>query len=793
MSHPPRRHDAFEVALEFPYEAESGRTAALANGTTRGRPIAARILWPALGFPAVIAPRSAHEGAPTAQRSVCVLLVSDRPVLTAQDAARQLRIVPWAQRDRRWVEQGQPGSFSPADLTVRSDAPDGKLTKAQKDDRGDLIVFGGDRYEDSIAVSLSRAVRTFYATLGLRHLHEIRVAERASARLPDGQHHVLWNGSRDGGPSDELRMLIDHFAAPRRRRLAAGTEAERRWLQQNLGFLVDEYRFDYGSLHPPYKAHDAQRRFTEVLHPLFVRRGPPAGVRLGHLTDTHVDVRADVYEHNLGRAPAPMSVLGGELRYRGTPVRFNNWNRAFTRQYEDAKRDADAILITGDLIDYGRGHVGLIHDGRYRHELGVDSRYHPDRNWFLFYYLLASGARYSRPVYTVLGNHDWRLNPYPPFAPGAPCPKAFVHNYTDLEGPGREGWLRDIIRHAHGPGHDRRYAYPDLDLLSAARAGAGYLAGNLDFAGSPVQTTVESVIWYLLLINPFLDYAFALPTGHQVLMLDWGEDEEIMNADEPRSWMGFGQRAANSLSPLQQWHVASFARSRGQAKVVGVHAPLLGPYPDWTDDDLRQGTKAYRPGEDARMRRPDGRIVTVPRHTITAIRPKDAPLGVSAEHGSIVRQRDWFLRALGTSSSGVRLVLSGHIHRHGLLVAYPPANDRDSRLLRSVTVAEVRGARSGMAAVRREAGRVRAFLAPLYVNTTSAGPRGNVYGARWRGVSPGWILVTLAADGTIESVSPRQLGIPEARRPPRPAPARGDATRTSASRPELRRAASPLR
>jgi hypothetical protein len=331
----------------------------------------------------------------------------------------------------------------------------------------------------------------------------------------------------------------------------------------------------------------------------------------------------------------------------------------------------------------------------------------------------------------------------------------------------------DIIRHAHGPGHDRRYAYPDLDLRRVARAGAGYLAGNLDFAGSPLQTTVESVIWYLLLINPFLDYGFALPTGHQVLMLDWGEDEEILNADEPRSWTGFGPRAANSLSPLQQWHVASFAGSRGQAKVVGLHAPLLGPYPDWADGDLRQATKVYRPGEDARMRRPDGRIVTVPRHSLTAVRPEGAPFGVSAEYGSIVRQRDWFIRQLGTSSSGVRLVLSGHNHRHGLLVAYPPANDRNSRLLRSVTVVEVRGARRGMAALRREAGRFKAFPAPLYVNTTSAGPRGNVYGAQWRAVPPGWILATLAADGTIETVSPRQLGAPERRRPPRPAAARG--------------------
>ena len=745
--------------------AQQSEVAAPAGSATRGPAVAARILWPALGFPAVVAPRPAPRGPSGAQHYICVLLLSDRRTLTREDAARHLRIVPWGDRTRRRIEQGQPGSFSPAELTVRSGAT---LTRPQKDDHADAVAFGGDRYESCIVASLSRAVRSFYAKQGLRHLHEIRVSETASGRLADGQYQLLWNGSAAGGPSDEMRMLVDRFAVPRRRGLAANTEAERRWLQQNLGFLVDEYRFDYGALHPPYQAGDSERRLTEVLHPVFIRR-KAGSLRVAQLTDTHVDVRTDVYEENLRRA---LSAAGGPLRYRGVPVQFNNWNRDFTALYRDAKLAADAILITGDLIDYGRGHLGLVNGGRHRHELGVDGAYHPDRNWFLFYYLLASGSRYTQPVYTILGNHDWRLNPYPPFAPGHPDPDAFVHNYADFARPERKNWLEHVIRIAHGPGHDRRFAYPELDLRSVVRAGAGYLAGNLDIPGSPVQTTTESVIWYLLLINPFLDYAFPHPQGQQVLMLDWAEDEEVINPDEPRSFMGFGQRAANSLSPLQRWHVSSFVRSPGRAKLIGIHAPPLGPFPDWTDDDLRRGEKIYKPGEYSRMRRPDGGVTNVDRHTITAIRPKDAPYGVEAIYGSIVRNRDWFIREVGTSASGVRMVLSGHNHRFGLLVAYPPTDDRESRLMKSVTLDEVRGARAGVAAARREAGSVRAFPSPLYVNTTSAGPRGNVFAARWRGVAPGWALVTLAADGTIESVSPRRLALPEAAVPRSRPPAR---------------------
>jgi hypothetical protein len=218
--------------------------------------------------------------------------------------------------------------------------------------------------------------------------------------------------------------------------------------------------------------------------------------------------------------------------------------------------------------------------------------------------------------------------------------------------------------------------------------------------------------------------------------------------------------------------VSSFVGSPGRAKLIGIHAPPLGPFPDWSDADLRRGEKTYKPGENSRMRRPDGHIRQLDRHSITAIRPKDAPYGVEAIYGSIARNRDWFIREVGRSASGVRMVLSGHNHRFGLLVAYPPTDDRESRLMKSVTLDEVRGARAGMAAVRREAGRVRAFPSPLYVNTTSAGPRGNLFGDRWRAVAPGWGLVTLAADGTIESVSPRQLALPAAVTPRPPAPTR---------------------
>jgi hypothetical protein len=277
---------------------------------------------------------------------------------------------------------------------------------------------------------------------------------------------------------------------------------------------------------------------------------------------------------------------------------------------------------------------------------------------------------------------------------------------------------------------------------------------------------VESVAWYLMLINPFLDYSVTLPSGQQILMLDWAEDEEVMNFDEPRSFQGFGPRAANALSTLQKWHVEEFVGSAGRAKVIGIHAPPIGPYPDWSDTELLAGVKKYAPRDDSRARTPDGKIVKLTQHPTFAIRPRDKPFGVAADHGTFLKERNWFLQRVADPRRGVRLILSGHIHRSGLFVVYTPAADRNLRLTRRVAYQNVRGIRPPAVATRPETNNT--YLGPLYVNTTSAGPRGHQYEAGHRYVSPGYAIITLASDGTIQNVSPRQI-VPAA---PVPAPTR---------------------
>lgn len=724
-----------------PVQATASEAAALSELDT-GSAIAARILWPALGCPAVVAPRQDPPADPTqsgVQHRITVLLLSDREHLTADDAASHLRLVPW---DRRASRQ-QAGTFDPQELGVR-DA--GALSRPQSDDRGDAVVFGASRYEDSVCASLAKRVRDFYKANGLTHLHQITVSEGATARLTDGQYHVFWEtpGDQDDEPSAELQFLIERFAAPRR--LGAGDDDYwQRFHREHRDFLLDEYRYEYGFLHEPYKVGPPQKRLTEVLHPVFVRRDT-APLQLAHLTDTHVDTRQNIYEHNLKVSHEPMTWDGTTLRYRGRELRFNNTNQSFEKLYEFAKRTADVILMTGDLIDYGRGHIGqsVMPDGQIiEHPLWDLGAYHTDRNWFLFYYLLASRGGYARPVYTSLGNHDWRLNPYPPFTSGAPGTDEMVHNYGTFT-PEEQ---KEIIQIAHGPGFDGL-------LYPSQKFGLDLFTRGLAFHTSPLETDVESIAWYLLLINPFLDYALPMPGGQQLLMLDWGKDEDV---DQHTPWAGdYGTPSeANVLSPLQHWHVEQFTQSQGAAKVIGKHAPPLGPFKYWTDEDVARGEVTYSFYQ-ARYLFADLKV-PITTHTLCAIQPHNQPRRVAAVFGSMNRDRDWFIEQVAGAHCGVRLVLSGHIHREGLLATVRGTNG-DGRLLKAVRHADVTDIGPGMAA--RRPGSEARYPSPLYVNTASAGPRPNLVGAsRVQQAPPAFHVVTLAGTGVIGGI--RQTELPE--------------------------------
>lgn len=758
-------------------------------------PLQVRILWPALGFPAVIAPRSNATGTPLAEgdatRCICLLVLSNWRYLGKEDVAEHLRYVRWKDRGRRHIAEGAEGSFRLQDIEVRNDAGSPGLLHFQpKDVLGELIGWGGDREGTNTVVgNLAAAVTKFYHSHGLQFLHEIRVFEQASAALGTGMFHLFWNNraTEEKAPSDEMALLLDKFVPGRR------ADVDPAW-QRFKGYFRQEYEYQYRPLHPPEGEAQAVVR-SEILHPVCIRKPGQTRLRIGHLTDLHIEGRADTYERRLAA--------------NGKHVRFNNWNTSAAACYAAAAKDSDIVLLTGDLIDFGRGYWGRAA----LENMGSDSFYHVDRNWFYFLDLLASGDAYQIPAYTSLGNHDWRINPYPPFAiAGAPNPKVYFHDHLSYT----KDELKTLLQMAHGPGHDRNLSYrlegeslpekdPWRDLVTIVRRGLGWTAkwvnigwelrsavgdilldrSTLDKPHLPTATTVKSVEWYLLAINPFLDYSVPLPSGQHLMMLDWAEDEDVLfpilqggqefpylpwqasTASDP------GPKARRCLTDLQKTLVTTFLEAPGP-KIIGIHSPPIGPYPDWLDPHLVAGRVTYVTHRDGKpvadvarargatnfaTRYQDGRVEPWLGHPFFAVRPKSGAAGMVPDYGSFAGQK-WFIEAV-TGRPDVRAVFSGHIHRNGLYVVYR-ASGRDGPavagelMVRGLLEAQVAGAKAP-----RVSNLPHGASGPLFVNTTSAGPRGNfkrrseTKPERDRGglsVDPGYAKLDLAADGSIQRV-----------------------------------------
>jgi V8-like Glu-specific endopeptidase len=757
-------------------------------------PAKARILWPALGFPAVIAPGSKNDA--DAARNITLLVLSNKSSLRPDDVSRNLRCVPWAQRGKRYLA----GKFvAPDDVTIH--AP--KVTFTEKNEsQAQLVEFGGGTAP--IRASLATAVRQRYDK-ELPFLHEIRISESRSAQLANGQYQLFWNNAAEteDAPSDEMALLMAGYAREKSAALGELWKTHER-------YLLDEYEYEYGSLHRPYCSTTAPRIRAEILHPLFVDRAGMPTLKAAHLTDLHVDVRNDVYEENvkageyqLKAKAARQGLSSNEQAVLNMLGLFNNWNKSVVSLYNDARRDANALFLTGDLIDYGRAHWGqdagaLLQD---------DDLYNVNRSWFLFSYLLSTGSSYSKPVYTTLGNHDWRINPYPPFAIGAPAAKNFFYKErkplgtVEKEKKLRE-WEADradeALRIAHGDGHGRKFSYAAkaesaLQLLAENPAQSVSALANLmlqtktmNVKDTPAETTIASVEWYLLAINPFLDYAFTLPNQHRVLALDWAEKEDVLFPIVVRGneypyliWQAGeaadpGPKAQSCLTKLQQDLVEGLRRWPGRSKLIAVHAPPIGPYPDWTDRDMLEGRAKYSKDKAGRARgntdfvtqKPDGTTERWYGHPLFATPPKNGLKGMTADYGSFQNERTPFIEKAGDGQSNIRVVLSGHIHRNGAYVVHQLGNEKGPTLAGERIVYRVRTGDASGAVYPAVSKTPHGKRGPLYVNTTSAGPNGNYHPVADVDMKtyPGYARVHLAENGDIELVQFRKLGDPASQR-----------------------------
>lgn len=293
---------------------------------------------------------------------------------------------------------------------------------------------------------------------------------------------------------------------------------------------------------------------AQLYHPVYLSN--KERLSIGHITDIHLDTRMELYSKSVAsvievkencqvRIENNKRIVENDEFYKPIKNIVANFNQLFMSISGKLLEKADALVVTGDLIDYNKGiHTDQTFSGKdkkpsevwdeLRSEwLNLDNEHHmEDRNWFLFYKLLIElYTKHEKPVFTMLGNHDYvkhAMAPWPAF--GLTWNGVYDMNLTRYE--------------------------------NALCFGKGY-KDNKEFLfnGSTKVTCVE---WYTYFINPFPDYV--IDYGDQsMFMVDWGEGANISKKG------AVNDISANMMSKKVPWrhpgslhHAANLFREKNE-------------------------------------------------------------------------------------------------------------------------------------------------------------------------------------------------------------------------------------
>ncbi len=446
-------------------------------------------------------------------------------------------------------------------------------------------------------------------------------------------------------------------------------------------------------------------------HPVYIPKEGKKYLNIAHISDTHVSRRWDAMAHWASKREEeyksvkqqnkkkfedksqknlvisiikcfPKTEEKSRIKNKGHFKRevseekspwknFNNPNRRFEEALQKANEDSnvDIIIITGDLIDYNMGYCGDYKkkDSYFKH--GIES-YYPNYNWVLFYELLLKN--YNKPVFTILGNHDYRLNPYGiiperlvTIPTSSPVPSSI---YTP---PAKV----DVVRLL---GININYA-DDLGI-QVKNNNLKCFKGAVDFiypqkmrkysSLKSIKTSYENVKWYNLVINPALDYMFTYGDMGFVF-LDWHREEEML---------GFKRVSEVQIitSPV------AGAGVRAYAPTADLAVPENEFGLPWAKNMLtkEQQDMIKKMIEKLKNKKKNGALPTliVSMHPTVFCEPKmdhsggtikddDSRDDDEPEHlacGNFRKCRLWFIEQMyGFKKSGGRaIVLSGHAHKN---------------------------------------------------------------------------------------------------------------------------------
>jgi len=230
-------------------------------------------------------------------------------------------------------------------------------------------------------------------------------------------------------------------------------------------------------------------------HAVYIHENDWHDLSIIHATDPHIAWRNDFIQ------PTVRSALGKD--HASSFINFNEKFRNFihyaNQRHSEGK--CDLILLTGDLVDFTTIKRKFV-DG-----IGI-----PDDNFTLLRDLVTAwptckglvvGEELKAPLFTLLGNHDYRPSEYPLI-----CTYELAGGkdlYTSEQYPAYRLTRDEALAYESGPGKEMPY--------SDATTGI-YDQSHLDHAPNN----------YRACINPDLDYI--IPLGkHRIICLDSGPDK----------------------------------------------------------------------------------------------------------------------------------------------------------------------------------------------------------------------------------------------------------------------------
>lgn len=283
---------------------------------------------------------------------------------------------------------------------------------------------------------------------------------------------------------------------------------------------------------------------------------------------------------------------------------------------------ADFLFLTGDLVDF-----------KFQRPRRYSRATYDGTEWQFLEDLLLGRLPFSErlrvPMFTLTGNHDYRLFPYR------------LQTYGLRHCGVADKLLEELLRRTGGLAR-LKYKPSDWDAVRVR------------------QTSGHSLDYYHLAFNPYLDYSINI-SGVSIIVLDTGPDffTDVSNLFS-RTVMKFlrelvtaiGHPSSNGFTDGQLRFVSTRCHDRSTEGgiLLVTHAPLLNPRPGETRDPL------VPIGECNRASGPETAKVWRRRHLQKEIRSK------RLDYQTVFHRQAEMLDCL-CDIHGQGVVLSGHVHR----------------------------------------------------------------------------------------------------------------------------------